>query len=86
MFNLYNNKVASLDINTEVERFQFFPKRFKGELRFHIIRECIPDLSPRKRETLPVIVRFALGMAISSSDVLRLYTEAPGLAEKISFK
>ena len=57
MFNLYNNKVASLDINTEVERFQFVPKRFKGELRFHIIRECIPDLSPRKRETLPVIVR-----------------------------
>ena len=34
MFNLYNNKVASLDINTEVERFQFVPKRFKGELRF----------------------------------------------------
>ena len=49
--------MTGLDIFTEVERFQFVPKRFEGELGFHIIRECIPDLSPRKRETLPVIVR-----------------------------
>ena len=49
--------MASLDIDTEVERFQFVPKRFEGELGFHIIRECIPDLSTRKRETHPVIVR-----------------------------
>ena len=49
--------MTSLDIYTEVERLQFVPKRFEGELGFHVIRECIPDLSPRKRETLPVIVR-----------------------------
>ncbi len=53
--------MTSLDIYTEVERFQFVPKRFEGELRFHIIRECIPVLSSRKRETLPVIVLSGLG-------------------------
>ena len=46
MFNYTIIKVASLDINTEVERFQFVPKHFEGELGFHIIRECIPNLSP----------------------------------------
>ena len=50
-------KVASLDINTEVEIFQSVPKPFEGELGFHLIWECIPDLNTRKRETLPVIVR-----------------------------
>ena len=45
-----------LDIYTDVERFQFVLKRFEGELGFHIIRECIPDLSPRKCETFPVKV------------------------------
>ena len=58
MFNYTIIKGASLDINTEVERFQFVPKRFEGELGFHIIRECIPNLSPRKREALPVIVHY----------------------------
>ena len=55
--NIYNNKVANLDIDTEVERFQFVPKHFEGELRFHIIREYIPNLSPREPKTLAVIFR-----------------------------
>ena len=50
-------KVDSLDINTEVEKFQFVLKRFEAESRFYIIRESIPDLSSHKRKTLPVIVR-----------------------------
>ena len=58
MFSYTIIKVASLHINTEVERFQFVPKHFGGEFGLHIIRECIPNLSPRKRETLPVIVRY----------------------------
>ena len=44
--------MTSLDINTEVEA-QFVSKRFEGELGFHIMRECIPDLRPCKRKTLP---------------------------------
>ena len=56
MFNLYNDKNDQFrDIYTEIERFKFVPKRFEGELGFHIIKECIPDLSPRKRQSLPVI-------------------------------
>ena len=33
--------MTNLDINTEVERFQFVPKRFEVELGFHIIRKCM---------------------------------------------
>ena len=47
---------AGLHIYSEIERFQFIPKSSEGELRFHIIGECIPDLSSSKREALSIVV------------------------------
>ena len=38
--------MTSLDINTEVERFQFVPKRFEGGLGFRIIGSAFQILAP----------------------------------------
>ena len=73
MFNLYNDKNDQFrDIYTEIERFKFVPKRFEGELGFHIVRKC--------QET------FSLGDALSRPpllDALRSITFHAG-KQKIS--
>ena len=54
---MINTLKAGLDINTEIERFQFIPKSFEVELRFLTIREGITDLSSSKSGDFSIVVR-----------------------------